>query len=73
MSGPRSIRAPRGTQLTCKSWPAEVSCRMPQNNLEYVLTSDAGIGVERPIDTGYKKAVETAQCMGIQISMSKKD
>jgi len=34
MSGPRTVRAPRGTQLTCKSWLAEAAYRMIQNNLD---------------------------------------
>ncbi len=34
MSGPRIVRAPRGTQLTCKSWLTEAAYRMIQNNLD---------------------------------------
>jgi urocanate hydratase len=34
MSHPRTIRAPRGTQLTCKSWLSEAAYRMIQNNLD---------------------------------------
>ena len=34
MSTPRIIRAPRGTQLTCKSWLTEAPYRMIQNNLD---------------------------------------
>ncbi len=34
MSGPRTVRAPRGTQLTCKSWLSEAAYRMLQNNLD---------------------------------------
>jgi len=34
MSGPRTVRAPRGTQLTCKSWLTEAAYRMIQNNLD---------------------------------------
>lgn len=34
MSGPRPVRAPRGTQLTCKSWLTEAPFRMIQNNLD---------------------------------------
>lgn len=30
----RTIRAPRGTQLTCKSWLTEAAYRMIQNNLD---------------------------------------
>ncbi len=34
MSSPRVIRAPRGNQLTCKSWLTEAAYRMIQNNLD---------------------------------------
>ena len=34
MSGPRTVRAPRGTQLTCKNWLIEAPYRMIQNNLD---------------------------------------
>jgi urocanate hydratase len=34
MSGPRTVRAPRGTSLTCKSWQTEAAYRMIQNNLD---------------------------------------
>jgi len=34
MPGPRVVRAPRGTQLTCKNWLIEAPYRMIQNNLD---------------------------------------
>jgi urocanate hydratase len=34
MSSPRTVRAPRGTQLTCKNWLIEAPYRMIQNNLD---------------------------------------
>ncbi len=34
MSKPRTVRAPRGAQLTCKSWQTEAAYRMIQNNLD---------------------------------------
>jgi len=34
MSGPRTVRAPRGTALTTKGWPQEAALRMLQNNLD---------------------------------------
>src|SRR5512146_574461 len=34
MPGSRVVRAPRGTQLTCKSWLTEAPYRMIQNNLD---------------------------------------
>src|SRR5881394_742947 len=30
----RTIRAPRGTQLSCKGWPQEAALRMLMNNLD---------------------------------------
>ncbi len=34
MSGPRPVRSPRGTQLSCKGWQQEAAFRMLQNNLD---------------------------------------
>jgi len=34
MTGPRLVRAPRGTKLSCKSWLSEAAYRMIQNNLD---------------------------------------
>ena len=34
MAGPRTVRAPRGTLLSCKSWLTEAPYRMIQNNLD---------------------------------------
>ena len=34
MSGPRTVRAPRGSTLTCKNWLTEAAYRMIQNNLD---------------------------------------
>src|SRR5499433_1799313 len=33
-SGPRPVRAPRGTTLTCKGWTQEAAMRMLMNNLD---------------------------------------
>src|SRR4026207_2161110 len=32
--GTRTIRAPRGPQLSCKGWPQEAALRMLMNNLD---------------------------------------
>ncbi|HKB32160.1 MAG TPA: urocanate hydratase [Streptosporangiaceae bacterium] len=32
--GPRPVRAPRGTELTCRGWPQEAAMRMLMNNLD---------------------------------------
>lgn len=34
MSGPRPVRAPRGTELSCKGWGQEAALRMLMNNLD---------------------------------------
>ena len=34
MSGPRPVRAPRGSELTCRGWPQEAAMRMLMNNLD---------------------------------------
>jgi len=36
----RSIRAPRGTELSCKSWLTEAAYRMLQNNLDAEVAED---------------------------------
>ncbi len=36
----RTIRAPRGTQLTCKNWLIEAAYRMLQNNLDPQVAFD---------------------------------
>lgn len=36
----RSIRAPRGTQLTCRNWQIEAAYRMLQNNLDSEVAFD---------------------------------
>src|SRR5207302_10163837 len=33
-SGPREVRAPRGSELSCKGWPQEAALRMLMNNLD---------------------------------------
>src|SRR5436309_15959303 len=33
-SGPRPVRAPRGTELTCRGWQQEAALRMLMNNLD---------------------------------------
>ncbi len=34
VSGPRPVRSPRGTQLSCRSWQTEAAMRMLMNNLD---------------------------------------
>ncbi len=34
VAGPRTVRAPRGTELSCLGWPQEAALRMLMNNLD---------------------------------------
>src|SRR5918996_61672 len=34
MSGPRAVRAPRGSELSCRGWQQEAALRMLMNNLD---------------------------------------
>jgi urocanate hydratase len=40
MSGPREVRAPQGTEITCKNWLIEAAYRMIQNNLDPDVAGD---------------------------------
>lgn len=40
MAGPRVVKAPRGTELTCKSWATEAPMRMLMNNLDPDVAKD---------------------------------
>jgi hypothetical protein len=59
VSGTREVRAPRGTQLSCKSWQQEAALRMLMNNLDPDVA-------ERPHDLvvygGSGKAVRNWAC-----------
>jgi len=59
MSGPRTVRAPRGTTLTCKSWLTEAPFRMIQNNLDPDVA-------ERPQDLSTHRQVSAA---GLPLAM----
>ncbi len=58
-SGPRTVRAPRGTTLSCKGWQQEAALRMLMNNLDPDVA-------ERPQDLvvygGTGKAARTWEC-----------
>ncbi len=58
-AGPRVVRAPRGTTLTCRSWPQEAALRMLMNNLDPEVA-------ERPADLvvygGRGKAARNWEC-----------
>ena len=40
LPGARSVRAPRGTEITCKGWPQEAALRMLMNNLDPEVAED---------------------------------
>jgi urocanate hydratase len=40
MSGPRPVRAPRGTELSCRGWQQEAALRMLMNNLDPEVAED---------------------------------
>jgi len=40
ISGPRAVRAPRGTELSCKGWQQEAALRMLMNNLDPEVAED---------------------------------
>jgi urocanate hydratase len=58
-SGPRTVRAPRGTELSCRGWQQEAALRMLMNNLDPEVA-------ERPEDLvvygGSGKAARNWQC-----------
>jgi urocanate hydratase len=39
-AGPRTVRAPRGTELSCKGWQQEAALRMLMNNLDPEVAED---------------------------------
>ena len=39
-SGPRTVRAPRGTEISCKGWQQEAALRMLMNNLDPDVAED---------------------------------
>jgi len=59
VSPPRTVRAPRGTDLSCKSWQTEAALRMLMNNLDPEVA-------ERPQDLvvygGIGKAARNWEC-----------
>ncbi|BCW92764.1 MAG: urocanate hydratase [Thermoanaerobaculum sp.] len=59
MAGPRTVRAPRGSELTCKGWGQEAALRMLMNNLDPEVA-------ERPQDLvvygGSGKAARNWEC-----------
>ncbi len=59
MTEPREIRAPTGTELTCKGWHQEAAFRMIQNNLDPYV---AEIPEELVVYGGAGKAARNWEC-----------
>ena len=59
MTEQREIRAPRGTELTCKGWHQEAAFRMIQNNLDPDV---AEIPEELVVYGGTGKAARNWEC-----------
>src|SRR5882762_7338654 len=67
---PRIIRAPRGTQLSCRSWLTEAAFRMIKNNLDPVVAENpaelvvyGGIGRAARDWNCYDRIVETLKTL----------
>ena len=62
MAGPRPVRAPRGTEISCRGWQQEAALRMLMNNLDPEVA-------ERPDDLvvygGAGKAVRTWEAFDV--------
>ncbi|HYO76260.1 MAG TPA: urocanate hydratase, partial [Thermoanaerobaculia bacterium] len=69
MSNPRTIRAPRGTEITCKGWQQEAALRMLMNNLDPEVA-------ERPeqliVYGGIGKAARNWQCFDAIVATLKR-
>src|SRR3984885_5045891 len=71
MQGARTVRAPRGSTLTCRSWQTEAALRMLMNNLDPEVAERpadlvvyGGIGrAPRPWE-GFDKLVEIPRRLG---------
>ncbi len=55
----RAVRAPRGTELTCKNWQIEAAYRMIQNNLDPEVAEDPD---ELVVYGGMGKAARNWEC-----------
>src|ERR1700723_3253076 len=67
-SGPRPVRAPRGTALSCRGWPQEAAMRMLMNNLDPEVAEHpdqlivyGGSGRPAPRGPGYDALIRSLQ------------
>ncbi|MBT6784721.1 MAG: urocanate hydratase [Planctomycetes bacterium] len=63
--GPRTVRAPRGTELSCQSWLIEAPLRMLMNNLDPEVAEDPDHLV---VYGGSGKAARTWECFDAIVS-----
>jgi urocanate hydratase len=70
-AGPRPVRAPRGTTLTCKGWLTEAPMRMLMNNLDPEVAENpdelivyGGIGKAARNWDCYDRIIETLKHLG---------
>ncbi|MEZ5333199.1 MAG: urocanate hydratase [Thermoanaerobaculia bacterium] len=59
VAGPRTVRAPRGTELTCRGWLQEAALRMLMNNLDPEVAEKPD---ELIVYGGYGKAARNWEC-----------
>src|SRR5687768_17778847 len=58
-AGPRTVRAPRGTTLSCRGWQQEAALRMLMNNLDPEVAERPG---ELVVYGGTGKAARNWEC-----------
>src|SRR5919112_1469643 len=58
-SGPRTVRAPRGPELSCKGWQQEAALRMLMNNL------DPDVAEDRQLENDETLLVQSGKPVGV--------
>ena len=58
-AGPRTVRAPRGTEISCKGWQQEAALRMLMNNLDPEVAENPN---ELIVYGGIGKAARNWEC-----------
>ena len=53
-AGARPVRAPRGTELSCKGWQQEAALRMLMNNLDPEVAEDPD-NLIRDLEAGFRR------------------
>jgi len=68
-AGPRTVRAPRGTELSCRGWQQEAALRMLMNNLDPEV---AEIPEQLIVYGGYGKAARNWECFDSIVGVLKR-